>query len=150
MTTDFISKVRKEQSELAEEYANETMQMIPDVALAFFFPSETSDLNCLRECFASEMADSIIEPIIGFTDWLACKVVRSGDFNAQALPVCGEVDLEEICQKFHTTSEVLRYVVARMTQSGTKIPLIGTIDKCRRLIPDEAALKEWAKYYKWD
>lgn len=157
--SDFIEKLREAQRALAETLVQPLWAHIGLIIAAeptrlgeFIEPivatdGSTLDPEAVRISYEREIEHQLYKAVEGFTDWAAARIVRFDSFEPQDFPVPSIVDVLSITGEYEVKQGILAFVRDRMGEE-TSIPLLGKTD-AGLLVPDEAALKEWASCYDW-
>jgi len=105
------------------------------------------DVEVVQSFLEQEVHDDVLEAVHGYSDWAAARLVRSGDFRRQALPVPDHADRERIAATYGVTIPLLTRVVG-MLKEMQRIPLMGVIEG-GELLPDKETLLRWKELYDW-
>lgn len=105
------------------------------------------DPEAVRITYEKEVEIQVTRAVEGYIDWAACRIVRNGDFEPIDLPIPSIVDTLSITSEYDVKAGVLRFVIERLRED-VAVPLLGKMVN-GYLVPDEAALKEWANFYDW-
>jgi len=144
--SDWLSKIRREQLELARKITDE---IVPQELLQSKAAIDLSESNSWL-FFKSKVGHEILLAIYGYTDWIACHIKRSNNFSAQFLPELSDEDTQHIAKIYDVRAEFLKALIARrLTRPGNILPLLGSIDSDGKLLPNEEILKKWAELYDW-
>lgn len=159
MTQDFISALRQAQHSYAQTltlpfwaHVGRTIAAEPGRLAEFLDPivaadGGASDPEAVRISYEREAERQLSKAVEGFTDWAAARIVRSGDYDFRDFPIPSIVDVLTVTSEYDVKQGVLAFVRERMSKDGV-VPLLGKVE-AGNLVPDEAALKEWASFYDW-
>lgn len=157
--SDFIAKLRAAQAACAETmlmplwvHIGMRIAVEPSALGEFVDPlvgtdDAPLDSEAVRLMYEKEVEHQTFKAVEGYVDWAAARIVRNGDFEPIDLPTPSIVDTLAITGEYDVKSGVLRFVIERLREDVV-VPLLGKMEG-GYLVPDEAALKEWASYYDW-
>ena len=163
--SDFISKLRQKQLELAISISAAIFYQLPgntleDLAMAadsllFHLPFNARqlkelDITMCATVIRLDITNDTIKTVRGCADWVACKLIRSKNLKPQTIPIMPIRDtFDEIAKKYNVKYEMISQVIMYLWRPGTEIPPLGHMEEKCRLVTDEAALREFAKHYSW-
>ena len=135
---DYISEFSRAQADFAQKcvakFIRETLRQtklkkrLGDGLFVAFTAEVHKDMTCAMQAYAR---------------WLACKLVRSNNFQKQAMPDWDQKSMVLVSEKSGVKIMYLAVFIELFTQPNTKLPLIGKITSDRELIPDEVALMQY-------
>ncbi len=165
---DLISKIREEQAALAAELSTQLYEELrPDIdggkhsVLKGYvrdtlegespedIPPEAMQNNpaifeFLKGMIKVELGSMVTASIIGYTDWILCRMVRSKDYS---IPTLGEINFAAIGEKYATPSLALRWTV-NCLHLRENLPILGKLEN-ETFCPDQNQLEEWKTFYDW-
>ncbi|TSC83728.1 MAG: hypothetical protein G01um101413_868 [Parcubacteria group bacterium Gr01-1014_13] len=139
---DFLSEFSRAQADFAKKHATAFIKSIP--------PEMKNNIDeGLFAFFSADVERNMVLTMKEYANWLACKLVRSKNFNKQALPVCDENLANVISNKHNIPIWLVMAYISQLARPGTKLPLIGKIKNDGQLVPNEAALKKYEESFDW-
>jgi len=163
--TDWISEIRQKQTELAKQISTALFYQLPTTSIADVFhailplqcwsrlPSlpelGNMDWPAVNALLMTRICHDVDLAVMGYVDWMASALIRSGNLKSQTLPVLPGITLGEITFKYYITSAMVRRVAEYLERPGTELPPLGYMEADRRLVTDEDALRKFASYYRW-
>lgn len=141
--SDFLAELHKEQFEFSREPTVEIMMEVPTEVNITMGVDARALLN-------ANVERNVVLAIQGYTDWLACELVRSNNFKKQPMPLFVRRDiLESISMKCGVPADFINSLLIYRFHKSAKWPLLGEVTSEGDLIPDEVALKQWATFFDW-
>lgn len=107
---------------------------------------ERIDPEALELIVQSDVQREATVAVIGYTDWLACRIVRHDNYS---VPTLEEVDCRAIEDKMYiNSSDVLRRVISYI-HAQPELPLLGKIEG-GYFKPDHQIFEAWKSLYDWE
>lgn len=103
--------------------------------------------GAVAEMVVTAIEEQFLAAIHGYTDWLACRIIRSDDFSPLPIAFPPDDEQEEICRKYAVKPGYLRYVVMLLSREA-RLPLLGQVTD-GVLTPSRNQLRRWAKLFDW-
>lgn len=138
---DFYLQTRKKQSDLAAKCAEEIIRDIPGEIKNLV----QADGMKLMRLNVQQMALKFIRD---YAAWLAGRIMRSGNFAKQAVPVYRKEELRALCGRDCNYYSFACAFVKRLIQPGVEIPAVGKVYLDGEIIPDREGLEEWVSFLK--
>ena len=129
--TNFISKIRDGQFELAQKIAESLLEQNP-------IEDEVLRQDFLRDVMLS---------VRGYTDWMASRLWRK-ELQFESPIGLPKFDPEAVAQEFDIKLEVLSLVETYLASHPVTLPGLGSLEG-GRITVDWEVLREWADYYDW-
>lgn len=157
--SDLITKIREQQNDLSSELSDQLFQELKPyihnrniAALEGYVDSvyvrtplqDDIDPKAMEIGLKSEIRLGVFKSIMGYTDWVAARIVRSGDYS---VPSPREIPFEAIEGKYYTPSQTLRRAVSFM-HSKESLPLLGRIEQ-GMFCPDKDEFEQWKGFFDW-
>ncbi len=102
------------------------------------------DMDLVKICVKKTVESKTLASVMGYTGWLACKIIRSKNYSIQELP---EPDYDKLQERCGVPRKLLEEVVSKLTKEKN-LPLVGRIENSY-LIPDEGTLRKYEDLYDW-
>lgn len=161
---DYILRIHEQQMELAKRIGAAIFYSLPaDLEhlvlaanpLLSHFPINDRqlkelDLTMCVTVIRLDIVHDTFKAIAGYTDWMASKLIRSGNLEPQTLPVLSDDAVDQISVNMIVKAEMIRKVAEYLEHPGTEIWPIGDVLNDRHLATNTNMLREWASHYKWD
>ena len=104
------------------------------------------DKEALEAMVESDLDRDAHLAVQSYTDWLACRIVREGNYS---VPTLEEINCQALQDEYDIHSDqVLKRVVAYMHSQPT-LPLLGRIEE-GNFKPEYAEFETWKSFYEWE
>ncbi len=137
---DFYSVISDAQSALAAELAAEITCAIPAEIKSMM---QKDGLQLMR----LDVEQNALKFIRGYSAWLADRILCSGNFAKQAVPVCDRKETRALCRRYDVDYGFASSFIKCLVQPGTVIPAVGFIYRDGQIIPDQTALIQRASFF---
>lgn len=152
--TDVLSYISSEKVQLGKKYAKQLLKevrpyvyngKIAELANYGIHDVPTDyDPSALEALVQSELERHAVKAVNGYTDWIATRLVKTGD---NTVPAPSEIPYGELMSRYDLNMTVLQKVVTYM-HAQRNLPLVGKVSK-GKFHPDKDIFEQWKDMFDW-